>query len=66
MGTVEERLEVMKETVTNQLERSLRDEHLSRLALRDEQVVNKVLMGFLEDKFSPEFIERAVGVILVG
>lgn len=59
--TVEERLEAMKETVTNQrakindLDRKVDD--LER-ALRDEQAVNKVLMKFLEDKFGSEFIER--------
>lgn len=61
MMTVEERLEAMKETVTNQrakindLDRKVDD--LER-ALRDEQAVNKVLMKFLEDKFGSEFIER--------
>lgn len=59
--TVEERLEAMKETVTNQrakindLDRKVDD--LER-ALRDEQAVNKVLMKFLKDKFGSEFIER--------
>lgn len=59
--TVEERLEGLKETVTNQrakindLDRKVDD--LER-ALRDEQAVNKVLMKFLEDKFGSEFIER--------
>ena len=61
MGTLEERLEAMKETVANQkakindLDRKVDD--LER-ALRDEQAVNKVLMKFLEDKFGSEFIER--------
>ena len=61
MMTVEERLEALKETVTNQkvkindLDRKVDD--LER-ALRDEQAVNKVLMKFLEDKFGSEFIER--------
>ena len=61
MGTLEERLEAMKETVANQkakingLDRKVAD--LER-ALRDEQAVNKVLMRFLEDKFGSEFIER--------
>ena len=61
MKTVEERLEALKETVTNQkakindLDKKVDD--LER-ALRDEQAVNKVLMKFLEDKFGSEFIER--------
>lgn len=61
MKTVEERLEALKETVTNQrskindLDRKVDD--LER-ALRDEQAVNKVLMKFLKDKFGSEFIER--------
>ena len=61
MMTVEERLEAMKETVTNQkakineLDRKVDD--LER-ALRDEQAVNKVLMKFLKDKFGSEFVER--------
>ena len=59
--TVEERLEALKETVTNQkakinsLDKKVDD--LER-ALRDEQAVNKVLMKFLENKFGSEFIER--------
>lgn len=61
MKTVEERLEALKETVTNQrskindLDRKVDD--LER-ALRGEQAVNKVLMKFLKDKFGSEFIER--------
>lgn len=61
MKTVEERLEALKETVTNQrskindLDRKVDD--LER-ALRDEQAVNKVLMKFLKDKFGSGFIER--------
>lgn len=61
MKTVEERLEALKETVTNQrskindLDRKVDD--LER-ALRDEQAVNKVLMKFLKDKFGSEFTER--------
>ena len=61
MRTVEERLEAMKETVTNQkakindLDRKVDD--LER-ALRAEQAVNKVLLRFLKDKFGSEFIER--------
>ena len=61
MMTVEERLEALKETVTNQkakindLDKKVDD--LER-ALRDEQAVNKVLMKFLEDKFGSEFTER--------
>lgn len=59
--TVEERLEALKETVTNQrakineLDKKVDD--LER-ALRDEQAVNKVLMKFLKDKFGSEFTER--------
>ena len=59
--TVEERLEALKETVTNQkakindLDRKVDD--LER-ALRAEQAVNKVLLRFLKDKFGSEFIER--------
>lgn len=59
--TVEERLEALKETVTNQrskindLDRKVDD--LER-ALRDEQAVNKVLIKFLKDKFGSEFNER--------
>ena len=61
MMTLEERLESMKETVTNQkakindLDRKV--DSLER-ALRNEQAVNKVLMKFLEDKFGSEFTER--------
>lgn len=61
MITVEERLEALKETVTNQkikindLDKKVDD--LER-ALRDEQAVNKVLIKFLKDKFGSEFIER--------
>ena len=61
MKTVEERLEVLKETVANQkikindLDHKVDD--LER-ALRYEQSVNKVLMKFLKDKFGSEFIER--------
>ena len=61
MMTVEERLEALKETVTNQrskindLDRKVDD--LER-ALRDEQAVNKVLIKFLKDKFGSEFNER--------
>ena len=61
MMTVDERLEAMKETVTNQkakindLDKKVDD--LER-ALRDEQAVNKVLMKFLKDKFGSEFVER--------
>ena len=63
MMTVEERLEALKETVTNQkakindLDRKVDD--LERV-LRDKQATNKVLMKFLKDKFGPEFIERVV------
>ena len=59
--TVDERLEAMKETVTNQkakindLDKKVDD--LER-ALRDEQATNKVLMKFLKDKFGSEFVER--------
>lgn len=59
--TVEDRLEALKETVTNQrskineLDRKVDD--LER-ALRDEQIVNKVLIKFLKDKFGSEFTER--------
>ena len=61
MMTVEERLEALKETVTNQkakindLDKKVDD--LER-ALRDEQATNKVLMKFLKDKFGSEFVER--------
>jgi len=61
MRTVEENLEVLKETVVNQkikindLDKKVDD--LER-ALRYEQSVNKVLMKFLKDKFGSEFIER--------
>ena len=61
MMTVEERLEALKETVTNQkakindLDRKVDD--LER-ALRDEQATNKMLMKFLKDKFGSEFVER--------
>ena len=61
MMTVEERLEALKETVTNQkakindLDRKVDD---LEKALRDEQAVNKVLMKFLKDKFGSEFVER--------
>ena len=61
MRTVEETLEVLKETVVNQkikindLDKKVDD--LER-ALRYEQSVNKVLMKFLKDKFGSEFIER--------
>ena len=61
MRTVEENLEVLKETVANQkikindLDKKVDD--LER-ALRYEQAINKVLMKFLKDKFGSEFIER--------
>ena len=61
MMTVEERLEALKETATNQkakindLDRKVDD--LER-ALREEQAANKVLIKFLKDKFSSGFIER--------
>ena len=61
MRTVEENLEVLKETVANQkskindLDKKVDD--LER-ALRYEQSVNKVLIKFLKDKFGSEFIER--------
>ena len=61
MRTLEENLEVLKETVANQkikindLDKKVDD--LER-ALRYEQSVNKVLIKFLKDKFGSEFIER--------
>ena len=61
MRTVEENLEVLKETVVNQKSKiSDLDKKVDDLerALRNEQSVNKVLMKFLKDKFGSEFIER--------
>lgn len=61
MRTVEEKLEGLKETVTDQrykiydLDKKVDD--LER-ALRDEQAVNKVLIKFLKEKFGSEFIKR--------
>ena len=61
MRTVEETLEVLKETVVNQkikindLDKKVDD--LER-ALRKEQAINKMMMKFLKDKFGSEFIER--------
>ena len=61
MRTVEETVEGLKETVTNQkikindLDKKVDD--LER-ALRYEQSVNKVLIKFLKDKFGSEFAER--------
>ena len=61
MKTVEERLEVLKETVANQkikindLDKKVDD--LER-ALRYEQSVNKMMKKFLKDKFGSEFVER--------
>ena len=61
MRTVEEGLEILKETVANQkikindLDKKVDD--LER-ALRYEQAINKVLIKFLKDKFGSEFIER--------
>lgn len=61
MKTVEETLEGLKETVTNQKAKindlDKKVDYLER-ALRDEQAVNKVLMKFLKDKFGSEFTER--------
>ena len=61
MRTVEENLEVLKETVVNQKSKiNDLDKKVDELesALRKEQAVNKVLMKFLKDKFGSEFIER--------
>lgn len=61
MRTVEENLEVLKETVANQkIKISDLDKKVDDLerALRYEQSVNKVLIKFLKDKFGSEFIER--------
>ena len=61
MKTVEENLEVLKETVANQkIKISDLDKKFDDLerALRYEQSVNKVLIKFLKDKFGSEFIER--------
>ena len=61
MRTVEENLEVLKETVVNQkikindLDKKVDD--LER-ALRYEQAINKMMIKFLKDKFGSEFIER--------
>ena len=61
MRTVEENLEVLKETVANQkikindLDKKVDD--LER-ALRYEQSINKMMIKFLKDKFGSEFIER--------
>ena len=58
---LEERLEVLKETVANQkikindLDKKVDD--LER-ALRKEQAINKMMIKFLKDKFGSEFIER--------
>lgn len=61
METVEETLEGLKETVTNQRTKindlDKKVDNLER-ALRNEQAVNKVLIKFLKDKFGSEFIER--------
>ena len=61
MRTVEETLEVLKETVANQKSKiSDLDKKVDDLerALRYEQSVNKVLIKFLKAKFGSEFIER--------
>ena len=61
MRTIEENLEVLKETVANQKSKiSDLDKKVDNLesALRYEQSVNKVLIKFLKDKFGSEFIER--------
>ena len=61
MRTVEEGLEILKETVANQkikindLDKKVDD--LER-ALRYEQAINKMMIKFLKDKFGSEFIER--------
>ena len=61
MRTVEEGLEILKETVANQkikindLDKKVDD--LER-ALRKEQAINKMMIKFLKDKFGSEFIER--------
>ena len=58
---LEERLEVLKETVANQkikindLDKKVDD--LER-ALRYEQAINKMMMKLLKNKFGSEFIER--------
>ena len=58
---LEERLNGLKETVTNQkikindLEKKV--DELER-ALRKEQEINKMMMKFLKTKFGLEFIER--------
>ena len=61
MRTVEEKLEGLKETVTDQrykiYELDKKVDDLER-ALRDEQAVNKVLIKFLKEKFGSEFIKR--------
>ena len=61
MMTVEEKLEAMKETVTNQKAKindlDKKVDSLER-ALRDEQATNKMLLKFLKDKFGSEFVER--------
>lgn len=61
MMTVEEKLEAMKETVTNQKAKindlDKKVDSLER-ALRDEQATNKMLIKFLKDKFGSEFVER--------
>ena len=61
MKTVEERLEVLKETVANQkIKINDLDHKVDELesALRYEQAINKMMMKFLKDKFGSEFIER--------
>ena len=61
MKTVEENLEVLKETVANQkIKINDLDHKVDELerALRYEQAINKMMMKFLKDKFGSEFIER--------
>ena len=61
MRTLEENLEVLKETVVNQKSKiSDLDKKVDDLerALRYEQSINKMMIKFLKDKFGSEFIER--------
>ena len=58
---LEERLNGLKETVTNQkIKINDLDKKVDELerALRKEQAINKMMMKFLKDKFGSEFIER--------
>ena len=58
---LEERLNGLKETVTNQkIKINDLDKKVDELerALRKEQAINKMMMKFLKTKFGLEFIER--------